>query len=322
MKISVIVPVYNTSKYLVRCLNSLINQSLYDVEFIIVNDGSTDNSSNIISDFCVKDKRIIVINKDNSGLSSARNSGLEVSKGEYILHIDSDDWIEDNYLKDMYDKAISYNLDIVVSDIIWDWDDGTIKYKKDLDIDDDEIISSDEYLSKFSSLNVSPVVWNKLFKAELYFNNNITHPDGLSLGEDLATTPLLASHAINIGKINKAYVHYIQNCNSISNKIELKKVDELFDALKIVRSNIKYLNLDEYEFKTLSYVIFAIDLNDKHNYILINILIDKYIMIARNLKEFNNLTFKLKFILFILKIFPCLLAFKTIKKIGVFLKLL
>ncbi|MGL6168239.1 MAG: glycosyltransferase family 2 protein, partial [Fusobacteriaceae bacterium] len=127
-KISVIIPVYNTEKYLRRCLESIINQSLKEIEIIIVNDGSPDGSSKIIDEFSQKDKRIKVINKKNGGISSARNVGLKKSLGEYVIHIDSDDWIEHNYFFEMYSKAKKDNLDIVISDIYWDWDNGKIDY--------------------------------------------------------------------------------------------------------------------------------------------------------------------------------------------------
>ncbi|WP_318521005.1 glycosyltransferase family 2 protein [Photobacterium leiognathi] len=321
MKISVIIPVYNTSKYLQRCLNSLINQSLYDVEFIIVNDGSTDNSLSIINDFLEKDERIIVINQKNSGLSSARNSGLKVSKGDYILHIDSDDWVEADYLKDMYNKAVEKKLDIVVSDFIWDWDDGVNKYKKDLTINDDDVITGGQYLKRFLSFDVSPVVWNKLFKAEIYHSNGIRHPENISLGEDLATTPLLVNKANRIGKVNKAYVHYIQNYDSISNKISIKKANELTCALNIIRANIKNVNLDEYEFKSLTYTLFFVNIDNEKDSLAMNILIKNYIGLSKRLKNNNNLNFKLKTILFLLKIFPFSISFKIIKKMIQILKL-
>lgn len=124
-KISVIVPVYNVEKYLDRCLKSIVTQSLKDIEIIIVNDCSPDNSLKIIKKYMEIDRRIILIDKiKNEGLTSARNSGLEIAQGEYILHIDSDDWIEQDYLKDMYELAIKYDADMVISDYYRDYDDG------------------------------------------------------------------------------------------------------------------------------------------------------------------------------------------------------
>lgn len=95
-------------------MNSIISQNLKEIEIIIVNDGSTDNSLEIINEFIRQDKRMILINKKNGGLSSARNSGLKVAKGEYVLHIDSDDWIEQDYFLNMYQYAKKYGCDIVI----------------------------------------------------------------------------------------------------------------------------------------------------------------------------------------------------------------
>ena len=107
VKISVIVPVYNVEKYLRKCLDSITSQNLKEVEIIVVNDCSPDGSLKIIQEYIKKDKRITLVNKEkNEGLASARNSGLEIAKGEYILHIDSDDWIEQDYFKDMYELSL------------------------------------------------------------------------------------------------------------------------------------------------------------------------------------------------------------------------
>ena len=113
-KISVIVPVYNVEKYLVRCLESLLDQSLSGIEIILVDDGSTDNSSHICDDYAKKHKNIRVIHKKNQGLGMARNSGLELAKGEYVTFVDSDDYIEKDALKKLYDKAVQYQADTVL----------------------------------------------------------------------------------------------------------------------------------------------------------------------------------------------------------------
>ena len=98
-KVSIIVPVYNIEKYLAKCLDSLINQTLEDIEIICVNDGSTDNSAEILNEYAQKDCRIKIINQDNAGLSAARNTGINAANGEYIGYVDSDDWIDLNFTK-------------------------------------------------------------------------------------------------------------------------------------------------------------------------------------------------------------------------------
>ncbi|WP_052399127.1 glycosyltransferase family 2 protein [Candidatus Francisella endociliophora] len=112
--ISVIIPVYNVQNYLVRCLDSVINQTYKNLEIILVNDGSTDNSLEICQQYIDKDSRIILINKNNGGLSSARNAGLEINKGKYITFIDSDDWVALDYINTLYQNIIDNNADISI----------------------------------------------------------------------------------------------------------------------------------------------------------------------------------------------------------------
>lgn len=113
-KISVIIPVYNVSDYLSKCLDSILNQSLKDIEIICVNDGSSDNSLEILKDYEKKDKRIIVIDKENEGSGVARNAGLAIAKGEYVYFVDGDDWIEENALEKMLKKAEDLNTDMLI----------------------------------------------------------------------------------------------------------------------------------------------------------------------------------------------------------------
>ena len=122
-KLSVIVPVYNVEKYLSRCLTSLINQTLDNIEIIIVNDGSTDKSDEIIREYKKANNNIIYVTKENGGLSSARNFGLIYATGEYIAFLDSDDYVDRNIYKKMYEKAKETNSDYVECDFIWQYED-------------------------------------------------------------------------------------------------------------------------------------------------------------------------------------------------------
>ena len=113
-KISIIIPVYNVEKYLRECLNSVVNQTMRDIEIICVNDGSTDGSLDILKEYAKKDDRIIVINQTNGFVESARNNGLKIAKGEYIQFVDSDDYLELNACETAYKYALLYNADVVV----------------------------------------------------------------------------------------------------------------------------------------------------------------------------------------------------------------
>ncbi len=302
MKVSVIVPVYNTSKYLKRCLNSISNQSLTDIEIIIINDGSTDSSLNIIKEFINNDSRIKLINKDNGGLSSARNAGLKIASGEYIVHIDSDDWIESSYLFDAYENAVNYNLDIVVTDVYWDWDNKKIEYHKDLDILEGKIISSEEYLDLFFTGKVRSSVWNKMYRRELYICNGIYHPENISLGEDMSTTPRLAFYADRIGKINHAYVHYIQNQDSITKNATEKNLNEIKIALEILKVFFKNRDMDTFEIRTLLYILLNYDFRKKSD--ILDETLNRYYSLSHNKYAVSKLDFNLKIITIIMKYIP------------------
>ncbi|MEG2684867.1 MAG: glycosyltransferase, partial [Erysipelotrichaceae bacterium] len=130
-KVSVIVPVYNTSKYLNKCLDSILNQTLKDLEIIIINDGSTDISPSIIETY--NDPRIIFINQPNSGISITRNNGIKKATSNYIMFIDSDDWIELTMIEELYNNAITNNSDIVVCDFYEYYED--TKLKKEIKVE-------------------------------------------------------------------------------------------------------------------------------------------------------------------------------------------
>ena len=117
IKVSVIIPVYNVEKYIERCILSVINQTLKDIEIIIVNDGSTDDTKKNIEKY-LNDKRIVYVEQKNSGLSGARNKGLSIAKGDYISFIDSDDYVDNNFIEKLYNALIKNNADVAASSVI------------------------------------------------------------------------------------------------------------------------------------------------------------------------------------------------------------
>ena len=228
--LSVIVPVYNIEEYIERCLTSIIQQDFDDMEIIVVNDGSTDGSLKIVYEIATKDQRIKIVDKANGGSSSARNAGLRIAQGKYVLHIDGDDWIEQGYLRDVCSLAEREDLDIVVTDFFMDWNYEYIDYKREAWALPKKIFLAEEYIENFF-LTSFPAVWNKIFKRSLYTDNNIWYPEHITNGEDLATTPRLIYYAKRIGRIERAYVHYVQRDNSITYSMKEKKKFE--DLLKV-----------------------------------------------------------------------------------------
>ena len=131
-KVSVIIPLYNLEKYIIKCLNSVINQKLNEIEIIVVNDGSTDNSLQIVENFAKNKNQILILNQINRGLSEARNTGIKYSKGEFIYFIDGDDYLNENCLFDLYHEAVTKNLDLIFFDANSFFDEKSEKNKQDL----------------------------------------------------------------------------------------------------------------------------------------------------------------------------------------------
>ena len=160
MKVSVIVPVYNVEEYIDKCLDSLVHQTLTDLEIIVVNDGSPDNSEKIIKKYEKKYKNIKYLVKENGGLSDARNFGLKYAKGEYIAFLDSDDYVSEEMYQMMYIKAKSEDFDMVVCDINYLYPDRTLRVDSGIKDDTTDI--------KKTYLTIQPAAWNKLFRRDLF----------------------------------------------------------------------------------------------------------------------------------------------------------
>ncbi len=252
IKISVIVPVYNTGKYLEKCLRSVIVQDLEEIEIICVNDGSTDNSLEILKRLKLEDKRIVIIDKKNGGSSSARNAALKIARGEYCVNIDSDDWIEQGYFKAIYEKAKKDKLDILITDIIFDYQSNTKKNetKKDLEISDSKIISGKEYIEIFFLNNTYGYTCNKLIKRELYTRNNLWYDEEIFLLEDLELLMMLSYYTKRVGKLNKVYYHYIIGENNGSNKVNIK---HLYNRISCFNKLVKFYNKKE-EYKIVNII--------------------------------------------------------------------
>ena len=160
-KVSVIVPEYNVEVYLAECLDSILKQTLKDLEIICINDGSTDKSPEILAEYAKKDSRIIVINQENKGPGSARNKGLEIATGEYVAFVDSDDWIDKDYYEKLYNTAVKYNAEIACSGYKRCSEDKTsvkLKFKTE------KIYTKTEDKYKASQIPQYHYVWHKIYK--------------------------------------------------------------------------------------------------------------------------------------------------------------
>ena len=174
--VSIIVPVYNVEKYLKRCLDSLINQTLSNIEIICINDGSKDCSGNILTEYALKDERIIVIDQENAGVSIARNVGMEVAKGEYIGFVDSDDWVDLDYFEKLYNSAKQNNCDIAVAGVI-----RLNKFKRKFYLNYDKLIITNDKDKKFELCDIPEqgCVWNKIYQTNLLKSFNLKFEEGI-----------------------------------------------------------------------------------------------------------------------------------------------
>lgn len=207
--ISIIIPVYNVQDYLARCLESVINQTYKNLEIILINDGSTDNSLEICQQYMNKDSRIILINKKNGGLSSARNAGLEINKGKYITFVDSDDWVALDYINTLYQDIIHNNADISMAGFINVYD-FTLE---DLpSINEIKTFSREESINKLILSKLETSACSKLFKSFLF--ERLRFREGI-IFEDLDIMYKLFLSANKIVRNSSIKYFYFQRKSSI-----------------------------------------------------------------------------------------------------------
>lgn len=268
-KVSVIIPVYNAEVYLKSCIESIQNQTFKDIEIIIVNDGSTDNSLSICLDYAKTDNRIVVINKPNGGVSSARNAGIQVAKGEYIGFVDADDWIEPEMYESMYHQIKHDQSDICMCNYVEECN-GDIK-RIPLNIPSNKDILLKPEIVNYLVINMigpenvnsdsRPImgsVWRLLIKKDYLVSNNIKFPLGIPVMEDLifCVNALRKSEKVSVNQ--GFYYHYIFHSGSVGrsyckdlNKVQLEVFSLLEDMLfnetiyekAKRRLNMRYINM-------------------------------------------------------------------------------
>ena len=224
-KLSISVPVYNTEKYLRKCLDSLLRQTLKDIEIVLVDDGSTDGSGEICDEYSLIDSRIKVIHKKNGGLSSARQVGLDNSVGEYYTVCDSDDWVEDEMYEVLYNKAKSEDYDMVVCDILTEYNDGSSRVLKNN-------FSNYEQTSLINDLMFRNILSNtfcRIYKRCLFQKYDIEYEPGINQGEDFLLLMKQFQHPMKITYVPSPLYHYRRDMrsNSYTNNIKLESVQQM-----------------------------------------------------------------------------------------------
>lgn len=241
-KVSLIVPVYNIEKYLERCANSILEQDYDNLEIILVNDGSLDNSLKICKKYEQKDSRIIVIDKKNGGVSSARNEGLKIATGDYIGFIDSDDWIDKNTISTLMNVLKKENYDILIC----------TSYNNDIPYSDKEIVrtldleETVKHCLKLENPVLMAGVCNKIFKANL-LKEEFFDVD-LSIGEDMFFLIKILLKSKKIGYVEKSLYHYFYREDSVTHVFSLKKLSNIKShekLMEIVKKNKNLLDIVE-----------------------------------------------------------------------------
>ena len=237
VKVSIIVPIYNQEKYLKRCLDSLVAQTLSDIEIICVNDGSTDSSVQILDAYQKKDTRIKVINQINSGVSEARNVGLRQATGEYIGFVDPDDFVEPDFYEKLYNSAIENGCDIACASVIRE----NNKKKKVL-IKYDEQKTANTVKEKFELAHLPEhcYIWNKIYNREKLLKSGITFRRDM-VYEDMIYTPDVVAELGNLVTIPNVWYHYwIHNVSIVKNASDKCRTDKITAQKHIVEICNKY----------------------------------------------------------------------------------
>ena len=216
--ISVIVPVYNVEKYLRKCVDSIINQTYKNLEIILVDDGSPDKSGDVCDEYAKQDSRIRVIHKTNGGLSDARNTGLDIANGEYIMFVDSDDYIETNMCETLYNRLISDKTDMAICSVL---NVDTVGKKTETGANitlTDDILTTNEALEKLGSdcACAYVVACNKLYIRALW--NDFRYPIG-KLHEDEFVAHNIIGKCNRVSTVSKTLYNYLQRNDSIMNSV-------------------------------------------------------------------------------------------------------
>ncbi len=241
-KVSVIIPIYNVEKYLRRCIESIIAQTYYNLEIILVDDGSPDKCPEICDDYALKDKRIKVIHKQNGGISDARNAGLKIFTGDYVYFFDSDDFVEKNLIEVALENAVATSSDVVIFNYykVDEFDNllATSNFKTGTyEIGDHNRI--DYIVNIFTTYKIGCEVWNRLYKAEFIRNNNLLFWKELKVAEDYGFNLHVAFHANKITCISNALYYYLLRKGSAMSKAgEEPRLSDSLTVCKLLEERI------------------------------------------------------------------------------------
>lgn len=208
--ISVIVPVYNAERYLHKCVDSILAQTFADFELLLVDDGSTDGSGSICDSYAASDRRVRAFHVENGGVSRARQYGLDHAQGEYVIHADSDDWVEPTMLNDLLAAARQEDADMVICDYLDEQDGHSSR-----NVQRPSALTSEAVVLDLFTGKLHGSCWNKLVRRSLFIQLEVRFPD-IMLCEDLYINIALLKHPIRIAYLPKAFYHYVHGANALS----------------------------------------------------------------------------------------------------------
>ena len=251
-KVSIIVTAYNIEKYITRCIQSIVKQTFSDIEIIIINDGSTDNTLNQVINEQKRDSRIKLITIKNKGVVEARKRGLNEAKGDYVLFIDGDDWIEYDAIDKLYAKAISKNYDIVCYKYILAYENSALVKE----VNDISELEKKDIIKLFLLGSIKPSVWSKFIKRSFIEKNSMIFQNQLAYGEDLVFTFYLMVENPRISILNEHLYYYYQRQSSVT-KSTSNKIFDIRKSVFIIAETMKENNIyNKYksEFEYFSFI--------------------------------------------------------------------
>ncbi|WP_194191028.1 glycosyltransferase [Clostridium chrysemydis] len=302
--LSVIIPVYNIENYLEKCIDSVLKQRFKNYEIILVNDGSTDNSLKICKRYKQRYNNITLIDKKNGGLSDARNAGLKIANGEFVVFIDSDDYIDEFMFEKMINVAQKDNLDLVICDCERVYESKEIDKICKCDLDSSKLYNNEELLYNYLLQNIRPNAWDKLYRKSLFIENNIEFPKGL-YHEDLLTTFRIIKEVKRAKYIDEPFYKYLCREGSITTNLKLKNLEDMSIIIKRINELFNEMNLQkEYvdAFNILNYNVCSYIKNNINDEKKENIIADIKSKFIKNKMVLNKLISNKERIKFILNI--------------------
>ena len=246
--VSVIVPIYKIERYLHQCIDSILEQTFTDFELLLIDDGSQDKCPAICDEYAEKDERIRVFHKLNGGLTSARNYGLDNAKGDWIMHIDGDDWVEPTYIEELYNAAIKNDADIAICGFRFAYEDGKFITEHPTLWDNNKSASLNRYIA-----STWTTAWGSIHKSSLYHNNGVRSPQNITYCEDFHLMARLCYFADKVISIDSPLYNYRQQLSSIMHSLNDKTWrDELTVYKEIIDFFRNQGELEKY-IKTMSW---------------------------------------------------------------------